>query len=177
MFFDHVVGANNNIILRVRAQIYLCVWVWKHLRLRASVSDHQFCYVRLWPSIFEHLKMKAKRFYDMLWYKISYLCLYICSIRKCHPKIVTWNIFWSQPTSSVSRRPIPTIWDHGGPPQSPQTTIHTPERTRFCSPLFFLLAVVLASQPTRHLRVRISLVPFDEVDHFELIHMFFIQNL
>ena len=54
-------------------------------------------------------------------------------VKSCSPKILTWAIFFPQPTSCVAGGPILTIWDHGGPHQSHQTTIHTPATTQFSS--------------------------------------------
>ena len=47
----------------------------------------------------------------------------------------------------MTRGPIPTVGDLGGPHQSPKTTIYTPENYHFCSPGLPPPLVVTASIP------------------------------
>ena len=55
--------------------------------------------------------------------------------------VISRVIFPSHPSSYVSRRRISIICYHGGPSQSPQTTIHTPEITRY-----YLATSIVASK-------------------------------
>ena len=68
------------------------------------------------------------------------------NIPKSFPKIIIPSILSTKPTLSVTRGPIPTVGDHGGPHQSPKTTIYTPENYHFCSP-GLPIPVLLASIP------------------------------
>ena len=49
----------------------------------------------------------------------------------CWPKIQSQTTHPTTPFPSLTRDPISTIWDHGGPHQTPQTTIHTPKTIHF----------------------------------------------
>ena len=54
----------------------------------------------------------------------------------------------THPTPSLTRGPISTIWDQGGPRQTPQTAIHTPAMAHFSCNGFLWAAVDHAAVPT-----------------------------
>ena len=82
----------------------------------------------------------------------SFFSSYIKDPSPC-PKIANDTHLFSQPPSSMPWGRRSTIWDPGGPHQTPQTAIHTPKATQFSLSTFNIvkdlpLALKLPMTPT-----------------------------
>merc|ERR1711989_127559 len=95
-------------------------------------------------------------------YHFCLACTSVGNIPKYFPKMIVPSILSTKPTLSVTRGPIPTIGDHGGPHQSPKTTIYTPKTYHFCLactsvgniPKYFpkmIVPSILSTKPTLYM--------------------------